>query len=203
MNSWPLPYQGSALPLRHKGLIYCAPVSTQAVKLIHKELRYKVQKPAIGIEPTTYGLQNRCSTVELCRLTEIIVLRKNLKVKSFLLYNYFVMIKYLAPIILLTISNIFMTFAWYGHLKFKAAPIIAVILVSWGIAFFEYCFQVPANRIGHEVYNAAQLKTIQEVITLIVFSFFSVLYLKEQFKWNYLIGFAFIILAVFFIFKKW
>lgn len=113
------------------------------------------------------------------------------------------MINYIAPIILLTISNIFMTFAWYGHLKFKATPILIVILVSWGIAFFEYCFQVPANRIGHEVYNAAQLKTIQEVITLIVFSFFSVLYLKEQFKWNYLVGFFFIILAVFFIFKKW
>ena len=110
---------------------------------------------------------------------------------------------YIAPIILLTISNIFMTFAWYGHLKHKAAPLIMVILISWGIAFFEYCFQVPANRIGHEVYNAAQLKTIQEVITLIVFSIFSVLYLKEQFKWNYLVGFAFIILAVFFIFKKW
>ncbi len=113
------------------------------------------------------------------------------------------MINYIAPIILLTISNIFMTFAWYGHLKFKATPILIVILVSWGIAFFEYCFQVPANRIGHEVYNAAQLKTIQEVITLVVFSFFSVLYLKEQFKWNYLVGFFFIILAVFFIFKKW
>ncbi len=119
------------------------------------------------------------------------------------MYNFFVMIKYLAPVLLLTISNIFMTFAWYGHLKFKATPILIVILVSWGIAFFEYCFQVPANRIGHEVYNAAQLKTIQEVITLIVFSFFSVFYLKEQFKWNYLVGFAFIILAVFFIFKKW
>lgn len=120
-----------------------------------------------------------------------------------MLYNFIVMINYIAPIILLTISNIFMTFAWYGHLKFKATPILIVILVSWGIAFFEYCFQVPANRIGHEVYNAAQLKTIQEVITLIVFSFFSVLYLKEQFKWNYLVGFFFIILAVFFIFKKW
>ena len=107
------------------------------------------------------------------------------------------MIKYIAPILLLTISNIFMTFARYGHLKFKAAPIVLVVLVSWGIAFFEYCFQVPANRIGSYVYNAAQLKTIQEVITLVVFSFFSVLYLKEQFKWNYLV------LAVFFIFKKW
>lgn len=96
-----------------------------------------------------------------------------------------------------------MTFAWYGHLKFKAAPIFIVILVSWGIAFFEYCFQIPANRIGHEFYSAAQLKTIQEVITLLVFSVFSVAYLKEEFKWNYLVGFVFIIFAVFFIFKKW
>ena len=106
-------------------------------------------------------------------------------------------------IILLVVSNVFMTFAWYGHLKFKTSPLWIVILVSWGIALFEYCFQVPANRIGYGVYNAAQLKTIQEVITLIVFSFFSVFYLKEQFKWNYLVGFCFIILAVFFIFKKW
>ena len=113
------------------------------------------------------------------------------------------MIKYVAPIVLLTISNVFMTFAWYGHLKFKHTALIMVILVSWGIAFFEYCFQVPANRIGYDVYNAAQLKTIQEVITLLVFSGFSVWYLKEQFRWNYLVGFVFIILAVFFIFKKW
>ncbi len=113
------------------------------------------------------------------------------------------MTKFIAPIILLTISNIFMTFAWYGHLKFKSSALWLVILVSWGIALFEYCFQVPANRIGHEVYNAVQLKTMQEVITLIVFSFFSVLYLKEEFRWNYLVGFALIILAVFFIFKKW
>ena len=96
-----------------------------------------------------------------------------------------------------------MTFAWYGHLKFKGTALWIVILVSWGIAFLEYCFQVPANRIGHEFYSAAQLKTIQEVITLIVFSIFSILYLKEEFRWNYLVGFAFIILAVFFIFKKW
>ena len=109
----------------------------------------------------------------------------------------------LLPIIMLTISNIFMTFAWYGHLKYKSTALWVVILVSWGIAFLEYCFQVPANRIGHEYYSAAQLKTIQEIITLVVFSVFSVLYLKEQFKWNYLIGFAFIILAAFFIFKKW
>lgn len=113
------------------------------------------------------------------------------------------MIRAIAPIFLLLISNIFMTFAWYGHLKFRSSAIWLVILVSWGIAFFEYCFQVPANRIGYGIYNAAQLKTIQEVITLVVFSFFSVFYLKEQFKWNYLVGFCFIILAVFFIFKKW
>lgn len=113
------------------------------------------------------------------------------------------MIKYISPIILLLISNIFMTFAWYGHLKFKSSALGIVILVSWLIAFLEYCFQVPANRIGYEVYNAVQLKTIQEVITLIVFSVFSILYLKESFRWNYLIGFVFIILAVFFIFKKW
>lgn len=112
------------------------------------------------------------------------------------------MIRAISPIILLLISNIFMTFAWYGHLKFRSSALWIVILASWGIALFEYCFQVPANRIGYGVYNAAQLKTIQEVITLIVFSFFSVFYLKEQFKWNYLVGFCFIILAVFFIFKK-
>ena len=113
------------------------------------------------------------------------------------------MIRFVIPIIFLTISNIFMTFAWYGHLKVKAAPIFLLILISWGIAFFEYCFQVPANRIGHEVYNAAQLKTIQEIITLIVFSFFSVFFLKEQFKWNYLAGFILIVIAAFLIFKKW
>ena len=112
------------------------------------------------------------------------------------------MIRAFLPILLLTISNVFMTFAWYGHLKFKGTALWIVILVSWGIAFFEYCFQVPANRIGHGIYNATQLKTIQEVITLVVFSFFSVLYLKEEFRWNYLVGFIFIVLAVFFIFKK-
>ena len=112
------------------------------------------------------------------------------------------MYKFILPILMLTISNVFMTFAWYGHLKFKSSALWLVILVSWGIAFFEYCFQVPANRIGHEVYNAVQLKTIQEVITLIVFSGFSIWYLKEEFRWNYLIGFVFIVLAVLFIFKK-
>ena len=114
-----------------------------------------------------------------------------------------IMIRQFIPIIFLTISNVFMTFAWYGHLKFKNTALWIVILVSWLIAFLEYCFQVPANRIGHEFFSAAQLKTMQEVITLIVFSVFSVLYLKEEFKWNYLVGFIFIIFAVFFIFKKW
>lgn len=112
-------------------------------------------------------------------------------------------IRQFLPIIMLTISNIFMTFAWYGHLKFKSTALWIVILVSWGIAFVEYCFQVPANRIGSEYFSTAQLKTIQEIITLVVFSIFSVLYLKEQFKWNYLVGFVFIVLAAFFIFKKW
>jgi uncharacterized protein (DUF486 family) len=106
-------------------------------------------------------------------------------------------------IILLTISNIFMTFAWYGHLKYRNAPLFKVILISWAIAFAEYCFQVPANRIGSYDFTAAQLKTIQEVITLVVFSFFSVLYLKQPIKWNYIVGFAMIVTAVFVIFKKW
>lgn len=104
--------------------------------------------------------------------------------------------------VLLIISNIFMTFAWYGHLKFKTASLFAVILASWGIAFFEYIFQVPANRIGSNYFTAAQLKIIQEVITLTVFSGFSVLYLREEFKWNYAIAFVFMIGAVYFIFKK-
>lgn len=103
---------------------------------------------------------------------------------------------------MLVISNIFMTFAWYGHLKFKTAPLVAVILISWLIAFAEYCFQVPANRIGHGYFNAAQLKTIQEIITLTVFVFFSVLYLGESIRWNHLVGFALMIAAAFFIFKK-
>jgi uncharacterized protein len=106
-------------------------------------------------------------------------------------------------ILLLTISNIFMTIAWYGHLKYKDSPLWIVILASWGIAFVEYCFQVPANRIGHYQFSAAQLKTIQEVITLVVFCVFSVVYLKEELKWNYLAGFAMMVGAVFVIFKEW
>jgi len=104
---------------------------------------------------------------------------------------------------LLVASNIFMTFAWYGHLKFKDSALITVILVSWGIAFFEYVLQVPANRIGHEHFSAAQLKTIQEVITLSVFAVFSVFYLKEPLTWNHLVGFSFIAVGAFFIFHKW
>jgi uncharacterized protein (DUF486 family) len=104
-------------------------------------------------------------------------------------------------IVLLTISNIFMTFAWYGHLKYKSSPLWIAIVVSWLIAFVEYCFQVPANRIGSYQFTTAQLKTIQEVITLIVFAVFSVLYLKEDFRWNYVVSFGFIVGAVFFMFR--
>jgi uncharacterized protein len=106
-------------------------------------------------------------------------------------------------ILLLLISNIFMTFAWYGHLKYQEVPLWKVILASWGIAFFEYCFQVPANRYGSHIFNAAQLKTIQEIITLIVFAGFSILYLKQEMRWNHAVGFFFIVVAAFFIFKKW
>jgi uncharacterized protein len=106
-------------------------------------------------------------------------------------------------ILLLIISNIFMTFAWYGHLRYKNTPLWIAILVSWGIAFVEYCFQVPANRIGHYDFTAAQLKTIQEVITLVVFCVFSLLYLREPLKWNYLVGFVMMVGAVFVIFREW
>ena len=109
----------------------------------------------------------------------------------------------MTTILLLTISNIFMTFAWYGHLKYRHSPLFKVILISWLIAFAEYCFQVPANRIGSYEFTAAQLKTIQEVITLVVFSVFSVVYLKEDLKWNYLVGFGMMVAAVFVVFKKW
>jgi uncharacterized protein (DUF486 family) len=104
---------------------------------------------------------------------------------------------------LLLASNIFMTFAWYGHLKFKETALITVILISWGIAFFEYVLQVPANRIGHGHFSAAELKTIQEIITLSVFAVFSILYLKEPLSWNHFLGFAFIAAGGFFIFHKW
>lgn len=106
-------------------------------------------------------------------------------------------------VLLLTISNIFMTFAWYGHLKYRQVPLFEVIIISWLIAFFEYCFQVPANRIGSYEFTAVQLKTIQEVITLTVFAVFSVLYLDAELKWNYLVGFGLLVAAVYVIFKKW
>jgi uncharacterized protein len=106
-------------------------------------------------------------------------------------------------VVLLTISNVFMTIAWYGHLKFKDVALWKVILISWLIASIEYCFQVPANRWGSAQFSAAQLKTMQEVITLVVFSAFSVLYLREPLRWNYVVGFSLIVGAVFFVFKKW
>lgn len=105
------------------------------------------------------------------------------------------------PIVLLTMSNVFMTTAWYGHLKFTDRPLWLVILVSWGIAFFEYCLAVPANRFGHTVYNTAELKTMQEVITLTVFVLFSIFYLKEPLTINHAVGFALIAAGAFFVFK--
>jgi uncharacterized protein (DUF486 family) len=109
---------------------------------------------------------------------------------------------YIAPILLLSVSNVFMTFAWYGQLKFPNTPLWIVILVSWGIAFFEYCLAVPANKFGHQVYSAAQLKTMQEVITLIVFAIFSVTYLGESLKWNHGVAFGLIAMAAYFAFHK-
>jgi uncharacterized protein (DUF486 family) len=108
---------------------------------------------------------------------------------------------YVLPILMLLASNVFMTLAWYGHLKFKETPLLGVIFVAWGIAFIEYCLAVPANRWGSAVYSTAQLKTMQEVITLVVFAGFSVLYLKEAITWNHAIGFAFIAAGAFFVFR--
>lgn len=105
-------------------------------------------------------------------------------------------------LVLLTVSNVFMTFAWYGHLRFKEVALWKVILISWLIAFFEYCFQVPANRIGHETFTASQLKIMQEAITLVVFCGFSVWYLREPLKWNYVVAMGFVVGAVFFAFKE-
>ena len=106
-------------------------------------------------------------------------------------------------VLLLLASNVFMTFAWYGHLKFREVALWKVVLISWGIAFFEYCLMVPANRIGYGTYTGVQLKTIQEVLTFVVFIFFSVFYLREPMRWNYLLGFALMVLAVYVIFKEW
>jgi uncharacterized protein (DUF486 family) len=115
----------------------------------------------------------------------------------------FSVVQYLIPILLLLGSNVFMTAAWYGHLRFKEAPLYSVVFAAWGIAFVEYCLAVPANRWGSSVYTTAQLKTIQEVVTLLVFAGFSVAYLKEQLGWNHAVGFALIALGAFFVFQKW
>jgi uncharacterized protein len=105
------------------------------------------------------------------------------------------------PILLLIGSNVFMTVAWYGHLRFKDTPLVAVIVASWGIAFVEYCMAVPANRWGSAVYTTAQLKTIQEIVTLLVFAGFSILYLEEPMTWNYIVGFALVAAGAYFIFR--
>lgn len=106
------------------------------------------------------------------------------------------------PVLMLSISNVFMTFAWYGQLRFPTTPLWILVLAGWGIAFFEYCFAVPANHYGHQVYSAAQLKTIQEVVTLIVFAVFSILYLGEALRWNHLAAFACLVAAAYFSFAK-
>ncbi len=110
---------------------------------------------------------------------------------------------YVTPIALLLLSNVFMTFAWYGQLKFPGTSLWMVIPISWGIAFFEYCLAVPANRIGYTVYSAAQLKTMQEIITIAVFAVFSVFYLGESIRWNHVAAFGCLIAAGFFAFHKW
>ena len=111
------------------------------------------------------------------------------------------LMSYIAPIVMLALSNVFMTFAWYGHLKFEHKPLWLLVMASWSIAFFEYWLAVPANRIGYTVYTAAQLKTMQEVITLVVFVGFAVTYLKEPLGWNHAIGFALIALGAAFVFR--
>jgi uncharacterized protein (DUF486 family) len=110
---------------------------------------------------------------------------------------------YLTPIFLLIGSNVFMTTAWYWHLRFKEVPLFYVILLSWGLAFVEYCLAVPANRYGNAVYNPAQLKTIQEVITFVIFAVFSLVYLKQPITWSQGFGFMLIAAGAFFVFHKW
>ena len=110
-------------------------------------------------------------------------------------------LSYVLPILMLLGSNVFMTTAWYGHLKYKDSPLYLVILVAWCIAFIEYCLAVPANRWGSAVYTTAQLKTMQEVITLVVFALFSIFYLREAITWNHIVGFALIAVGAFFVFR--
>ena len=112
------------------------------------------------------------------------------------------MIERILPVLLLLASNIFMTFAWYGHLKYKTTPLAVAILASWGIAFFEYMLMVPANRMGSQVYTVVQLKTIQEILTLVVFAGFSVWYLGQPLKWNHYAAFALIVCAAFLMFYE-
>jgi hypothetical protein len=107
----------------------------------------------------------------------------------------------MSTILLLTASNVFMTFAWYGHLRYLHAPLWQAILVSWGIAFFEYCLMVPANRWGYGDFTVVQLKTIQEVITLVVFSLFAVLYIGESIRWNHVAAFCCLVAAVYLVFR--
>ena len=107
----------------------------------------------------------------------------------------------ITPVVLLFASNVFMNFAWYGHLKYKASPLLLAIMASWSIALIEYCLAVPANRFGSAIYTTAQLKTMQEVITLLVFAGFSLLYLKEPITWNHVVGFALIASGAFFVFR--
>jgi uncharacterized protein (DUF486 family) len=112
------------------------------------------------------------------------------------------MLERLAPALLLIASNVFMTFAWYGHLRYKSAPLALAIAASWGIALFEYCLMVPANRLGSAMYSAPQLKGMQEVITLLVFAGFSTWYLGQPLKWNHWAGFALIVVAAWLIFQE-
>ncbi len=119
--------------------------------------------------------------------------------KTAIIYNVYMW----KPIALLVVSNLFMTAAWYGHLKYKGAALWTVVLISWGIAFFEYCLQVPANRLGSDYFTVTQLKVAQEVITLAVFTVFSALYFHEHFRWNHFAAFCLLVGAVFLTFKKW
>jgi uncharacterized protein (DUF486 family) len=111
------------------------------------------------------------------------------------------LVPFVLPVLLLVASTVFMTFAWYGHLRFGDRALWVVVLASWGLAFFEYWLAVPANRIGYAVYSGAELKTIQEVVTLSVFAVFSVLYLKESLTWNHGVGFALIALGAWVVFR--
>jgi uncharacterized protein (DUF486 family) len=144
--------------------------------------------------------QHSCLSIDRCLLRAVVAFLRPFPKAEIM---PFTVPSWLLTILMLFCSNVFMTFAWYGHLKFKESPLRLVIMIRWGIAYFEYWLAVPANRWGSAVYSAAELKTIQEVITLVVFAGFSVLYLKQPLGWNHALGFAFIALGAFFIFHKW